>query len=132
MEKAQGRKEDGKLDTTVAAKQKKAKWLYENGVVVPETYLTRQRIQFNAGLVSKESAEEAGLIAARQIVQIVNAWKTKQWPNTFGIRFPSDDTRDPYFRAFVLGDTMYRDQNFIKTKEETLDDLFTEEEPDDN
>jgi len=126
MEDAQGRKE-GRLDTTKIAVERKAKWLYENGIVVPESYLTRQRIQFNAGLVTKESAEEAGLIAARQIVQIVNAWKTKQWPNNFGIRFPSDDSRDPYFRAFVLGDTMYRDQNFIKTKEETLDDLFIED-----
>jgi hypothetical protein len=132
MEEAQGRKEDGKLDTTNAAKERKAKWLHENGCVVPEAYLTRQRLQFNCGLVTKESAEEAGLIAARQIVQIVNAWKTKKWPNTFGIRFPNDDTRDPYFRAFVLGDTMYRDENFVKTKEETLDDLYTEEEPDDN
>lgn len=123
MDNAQGRKE-GRLDTTKAAGLRKAEWLAGNALRVPEIALTRQRVQFNAGYVTRESADEAGQIAARQIVQIVNSWKGKSWPNTFGIRFPSDDRRDPYFRAFVLKENGYREQNFTKSDD---DDIFAED-----
>jgi hypothetical protein len=127
MEKAQGRNAKGKLDTTKAAEARKDAWLQQHALLVQPSYLTRQRIQFSTGFVSKESADEAGLIAGGQIVRIVNASKNKQWPNTFGIRFPNDDSRDPYFRAFVLGDKAFQQENFIKTAEENFDDLFAEE-----
>lgn len=127
MEKAQGRNDKGKLETTKAADARKEAWLQQNALLVQASYLTRQRIQFSAGFVTKESADEAGMIAGRQIVQIVNAWKTQQWPNTFGIRFPQDDRNDPYFRAFVLGDKAFQEEFFVKTNEENFDDLFAEE-----
>ena len=132
MEKAQGRKEDGDLDNTKAGKERKMLWLTQNACRVPETALTRQRVQFNCGWISVESAEDAGLIAGRQIVQIVNSWKTKKWPSTFGIRFPSDDTRDPYFRAFVMGDKAFEKEHFVKTDDESLNDLFAEPEEDED
>jgi hypothetical protein len=122
MEEEQGYSK-GRLDTTKAAVARKKEWLEDNALCIPATWLTRQRIQFNVGRVSEESAEDAGLIAARQIVGIVNAWQSKKWPQTFGIRYPDDDTNDPYFRAFVLGDSMFRDQNFEKVAQESLDDL---------
>jgi hypothetical protein len=127
MEKAQGKKPDGKIDQTNAAKERAFTWLKINGVSVAEHEITKQRLQFNCGFVTIESANEAGQIAARQIVQIVNSWKTKSWPNTFGIRFPNDDRSDPYFRAFVLKDEAFRQEYFIKRDEESLDDLFAEE-----
>jgi hypothetical protein len=129
MEKAQGRKEDGKLDTTKAAVQRKMEWLAMNACRVPETSLTRCRVQFNAGIVTPEEAAMAGRTAGRQIQGIVNAWKTNTWDDSFGVRYPHDDTRDPYFQAFVLGDTAYRDLNFIKSDEQTLNDLFAEDVP---
>jgi hypothetical protein len=124
MEKAQGKKPDGKTDQTNAAKARRNAWLEQFGVKVPTEILTKQRIQFNAGYVTIESANEAGMIAARQITNIVNAWHSKQWPSSFGIRYPHDDQSDPYFRAFILGDEAYRDQNFTKSEEEG--DLFAE------
>ena len=68
------------------------------------------------------------MIAARQIVNIVNASKTGQWPNTFGIRYPHDDRNDGYFRAFVMKDEMFKQQNFSKSDEQSFDDLFKEED----
>lgn len=127
MEKAQGKNAKGKLDTTKAAEARKEAWLQQNALLVQPSYLTRQRIQFSSGFVTKESADEAGLIAGGQIVRIVNASKNKQWPNTFGIRFPNDDRNDPYFRAFVLNDKAFQQEHFIKTTEENFDDLFAEE-----
>lgn len=127
MEAAQGEK-NGKTEQTNAAKQRRGEWLAQFGTLVPETAVTRQRLQFNAGFVSRESAEDAGLQAASQIMRIVNAWNTKKWPNTFGIRFPHDDRSDPYFRAFVMDDEHFKKENFIKTDEETLDELFAEDE----
>lgn len=126
MDKAQGKKGD-KLDTTDEAKQRQENWLNQFGLRVPANFMTRQRMQFNAGRVSDQSAEDAGRIAARQIIGIVNAWKSQEWPNTFGIRYPRDDRNDSFFRAFVLGDENYKKQNFTKSDEESFDDLFTED-----
>ena len=127
MEKAQGRKVDGKLDTTKAAMERKSEWLANNAVLVPEDYLTRQRLQFNCGYISAESAANAGLIAAKQIKEIADAWINKEWPNTAGVRFPSNDLANPYFRAFVLQDKAFRDANFTQAVEDN--DLFAEAEP---
>lgn len=100
----------------------------EFGLQAPNEILTRQRLQFLTGRVTEKSAMEAGEIAARQIVQIVNSWKNNSWPNTFGIRYPHDDRNDPYFRAFVLEDEMFKEQNFTKTDEENFDDLLEDNE----
>lgn len=127
MDRAQGLKGE-KLDQTDAAKERALNWCKTNATFVPLKSLTRQRLQFNAGFVSEQSANEAGMTAARQIVQIVNAHKSGQWPNTFGIRYPKDDRNDAYFRAFVQGDEMYKKQNFVKSDEQSFDDLFKEED----
>jgi hypothetical protein len=127
MDKAQGKKGE-KVDQTTEAKQRAQEWLGQYGLKVPMASLTRQRLQFNAGFVSVQSANEAGQIAARQIVGIVNAWKTQSWPNSFGIRYPHDDRNDSYFRGFVLGDENFKKQNFTKSDEESFDDLFQEED----
>jgi hypothetical protein len=128
MEKAQGKKEDGKTDQTKAGKERRDAWLIKFGVRVPAVFVTKQRLQFNAGYVTIESANDAGQIAARQIINIVTAWRTKQYPNTFGIRFPHDDRSDPYFRAFVMNDEDFKKKSFTKSDEETLDDLFSDVE----
>jgi hypothetical protein len=132
MAKAQGVKEDGKTEQTKVAKERAFEWLKNNGTPVAEHEITKQRLQFNSGFVTLESANEAGQIAARQIVQIVNAWKqykdSKPWPSTFGIRYPKDDRNDPYFRAFVLKDEGFKKDYFKKSDDETLDDLFQEPE----
>lgn len=128
MDKAQGIKADGKADQTNAAKERKAKWLETNAIKVSEGSLTRQRLQFNCGFVTKESADDAGLIAAKQIKEIADAWKTQSYPSNFGIRFPQDDKRDPYFRAFVLKDEVYKNDNFSISEGDSLFD--EEEEPD--
>lgn len=126
MTLAQGQK-NGKTDQTKEAKVRRLEWLEIFAVRATPEQVTRQRLQFNSGWVTEQSANEAGVDAARQIVNIVNAWNTKQWPNTFGVRFPHDDRSDPYFQAFVLGDENYKKINFIKTDEDSLDELFEDQ-----
>jgi hypothetical protein len=129
MNKAQGFRENGDLDTKKDAKERAAKWREENAVLVKREDLTRQRLQFSAGIVDQRSAEDAGQIAADQIVRIVNSWETNKWTNTFGIRFPHDDRRDNYFKAFCLRDNVLRDSIFEqKTEEDLKDDYFDEPE----
>ena len=129
MEKAQGHKADGKLDTTKGATAHKEMWLTQNACQIPATAITRCRVQFNASFVTKESAAVAGRVAGRQIMGIVNSWKDNTWDDTFGVRYPHDDTNDPYFQAFVKDDKAYREQNFVQSDEETLDDLFADDSP---
>lgn len=133
METAQGRKvgTDGKpgdLETTKDAKARKATWLEANADLVDLDVLTRQRLQFNAGIVKPEYAEDAGFVVGRQITGIVNAWKTNRWVMDFGVRFPRDSRKDSYFRAFVEGDQMFRDQFFKKSSDDTFDDLLVADE----
>jgi hypothetical protein len=127
MEEAQGRKPDGKLDTTKAATERKTNWLTSNALRVPESYLTRQRLQFNAGRVSPESAENAGRIAGSQIQQIVNAWKSKTWVDKFDNRPGFGYSNDPYFQAFVKKDEAFKLENFKKSEDENFDDLFVDD-----
>ena len=126
MERIQGKKGD-KLDQSVEAEQRRLNWLHDNGALVSILDITKQKLQFNSGIVSESSANDAGRTAARQIVEIVNACKTGIYPQTFGIRYPKDDRNNPYFRAFVLGDEMFKKHNFTKVDEESFDDLFNEE-----
>lgn len=128
MRKAQGLKENGNLDTTKAAVARKEEWLVQNAILIPQYKLTRQRLQFSAGLVDYKSAADAGQIAADQIARIVNAWDSNKWTNTFGIRFPHDDRRDPFFKAFVLKDNVYRDGMFEQKNDEFFDDEIESEE----
>lgn len=128
MERIQGQK-NGKTEQTKEAKQRRNEWLAGNGVFVDEESITKQRLQFNSGYVSINSAEDAGKIAQSQIVRIVNAYKQDNYPNTFGVRYPRDDRSDPYFRAFVLNDEAYRKANFTKVDEE--EDLFAEDDNED-
>jgi hypothetical protein len=130
MNKAQGRKEDGTMDTKKEAKIRAQEWREQNAVLVPAADVTRQRMQFSAGIVTKEGAKDAGAIVANQIVKIVNSWETNIWPNTFGVRFPHDDRRDIYFKAFVLRDNAFRDSMFEQKVEEDLNDYFDEPDGD--
>src|SRR5271166_49778 len=125
MERVQGKK-NGKTEQTNEAKNRRDLWLEENGVFASEEMVTKQRLQFNAGFVTVESAEDAGKIAQKQIINIVNSWKTDSWPNTFSVRYPHDDRSDPYFRAFVLNDKQFREANFTKSDDDI--DLFAEED----
>lgn len=127
MTKAQGSK-NGKTDQTNAAKDRRLVWLESNATLVDVVDITKQRLQFNAGYVTIESANDAGKIAARQIINIVNSWHQNSWPNTFGIRYPHDDRKDPYFQAFVLGDENFKKLNFIKSDEDTMDEFFDDPE----
>jgi PD-(D/E)XK nuclease superfamily len=128
MHKAQGRKENGNLDTTKAATQRAAEWREQNAVLVKSCDITRQRLQFSSATVSKKSADDAGQIVADQIVRIVNAWESNKWTNTFGVRYPHDDRRDGYFKAFVLQDQAFRDSMFEQREDEDLSDYFDEPE----
>ena len=126
INRVQGEK-NGKTDQTGEAKQRGFEYLQKIGIRVSLSSLTRQRLQFNSGFVTQQSADEAGQIAGRQIRSIVDAWKNKSYPNTFGIRYPKDDRNDPYFRAFILKDENYRKQNFTKSDEQSFDELFEED-----
>ena len=127
MEEAQGRK-NGRLDTTKAAIERRNEWLTTNAIAVPKTAVTRCRVQFNTARITAEEAAIAGRQAGRQIVGIVNSWKTNTWDDLFGVRYPNDSTNDPYFIAFVQNDENYRKLNFEKADEDVFDDFFAEPE----
>ena len=114
--------------TTKDADARKFEWLQQNADLVDTDVLTRQRLQFNAGIVQKQYAEDAGAVVARQITGIVNCWETKNWPMEFGVRFPKDSRKDSYFKAFVEDDKMFREQYFIKSSGDNFDDLIVADE----
>jgi hypothetical protein len=133
MNMAQGRGiglngKKGKLQSGKDADARRDVWLEQNADLVDVDVLTRQRLQFNAGIVKDQYAEDAGRTVARQITGIVNCWKSNSWPMEFGIGYPKDNTKDPYFRAFVEDDKMFREQMFSKSATDTFDDLIVVDE----
>jgi hypothetical protein len=133
METAQGRKpgvngKPGGLLITKEADARKIAWLRENADLVDADILTRQRMQFNAGIVKKQFANDAGAVVERQIKGIVTCWKTKNWPMDFGVRYPKDSRKDSFFRAFVEDDKMFREQFFNRSAADTFDDLIVADE----
>lgn len=129
MNDAQGYREGTHdLDTTKAAKERAAQWRSLNATFVRMDAVTKCRMQFSAAMIDPKSAKDAGTIIADQIVRIANAWETNRWPNTFGVRFPHDDRRDNYFRAFILQDGPFRDSMFEQKAVEDLNDYFDEPE----
>jgi hypothetical protein len=129
MRKAQGFREGTKdLDTTKAAVQRAVEWRQQNAEHVQAENITRQRLQFSSAAIGRKSADDAGQIVADQIVRIVNAWESDKWTNTFGVRYPHDDRRDNYFKAFCLQDQPLRDSMFMQDDQEDLSDYFDEPE----
>ena len=128
MEEAQGRSPAGKLLNTKESDARKDVWLQANAELVDCEILSRQRIQFNAGIVKDQFAEDAGAVVARQITGIVNCRKMNQWPMEFGVRFPKDSRKDSFFRAFVEDDKMFREQNFTQSSDGNFDDLIVADE----
>lgn len=127
MNEAQGRK-NGKLDGTKAAEARKMAWLDQKAIRVESSAITRQRIQFVSAHIDRDSAEDAGQIAADQIVRIVAAWESNRpWLKKFGVRYPHNDSNDPYFKAFVLKDNVFRDATFEQRVEEDLAEDEVEE-----
>lgn len=122
LDEAQGRKDNGNLDTTKAAVARKQAWIEQNGILMPQYKLSRQRLQFASGRISKQSAADAGDIAADQIVRIVTAWEQNKYPCKFGIRYPLDARRDPFYKAFVEGDNVFRDAWFEQRNDEFFED----------
>lgn len=123
MEEIQGRKEDGKLDTKKEAIKRKEEWIVMNANTAPFSCVTCQRVQFDSGIIPKETALQSGIVAGRQIVNIVNSWKMNKWIDTFDIT-NNYDRQDPYFKAFVLNDEEFRKENFIK-----IDEPIEEKDP---
>jgi len=113
----------GESPNTKEGKIRRMEFLENATTKVSPGILTRQRLQFNSGIVSIESAEDAGCHIGNQIARIVAARESRVWENTFGVRFPHDDRKDPFFRAFILNDSMFRDQFFEKNGEEPMDDF---------
>lgn len=128
MGEAQGRKENGNLETTKVAVARRDAWLEINALRVEQYKLTKQRIHYSSGRVSQADAMDAGQIVADQIARIVNAWETNKFTNTFGIRFPHDNRRDAFFRAFVMKDNMFRDGMFEQRYDDFFDDEIQEDE----
>ena len=128
MEEAQGHSPAGKLLNTKESDARKDVWLQANAELVDNEILSRQRIQFNAGIVKDQFAEDAGAVVARQITGIVNCRKMNQWPMEFGVRFPKDSRKDSFFRAFVEDDKMFREQNFTQSSDGNFDDLIVADE----
>jgi hypothetical protein len=118
------KKNASKGEKTAASEAARDEWLGENGVFTSEDVITKQRLQFNAGFVTLDSANDAGAIARKQIIEIVNARISKIYPNTWSVRYPKNDLNDLYFRAFALKDQMVLKQHFVKSDEDI--DLFEE------
>lgn len=113
----------GDKPTTKEGKAKRMEFLQNVATVCTPDVLTRQRLQYSSGFVSIEKAEDAGHIIGNQISNIVAARERNIWVDKFGVRFPHDNRKDPFYRAFNLNDEEFRKTMFEKKGEEPMDDF---------
>jgi hypothetical protein len=117
LNQAQGYK-NGKLEQTNAAKARKLEWLKQNAARVPLNVLTKQRIQFVNGTITREEQIEASRRIGHDISRIVYANQENYWPKEGGIRFPADSCVRCAMRGLCLQNSQLRDSLVVRSDEE--------------
>lgn len=73
-----------------AVKAARQEFVSANAKLVPESAITKQRVQFKMERITPDSAEDIGRSIKRDMINIVNANEKEFWPMQSGVRFPNE------------------------------------------
>jgi radical SAM protein with 4Fe4S-binding SPASM domain len=80
-----------------------------NGKHVPESILTKQRVQFKMARITPASAEDIGRSIKRDVINIAAANEKEFWPMQSGVRFPNEKCPNCAMRGICSGNAELRD-----------------------
>lgn len=92
-------------------------------VKVPNTHVSKQRVQFVAATIHPDVIAEAGKVIGQTTVEMVFAHEQDFYPMEPGLRYPDKKCRMCDMRSICSGDNDLRDKSLKKVGEEWLDSL---------
>lgn len=97
-----------------AVKEGRQKFVEANAIFVQENKITKQRVQYKAAVISKESAEDKGSAIKKDIVDIVNANEKEMWSMDGGVRWPNDKCNMCCMRGICANQPELRDMLLVR------------------
>ena len=80
-----------------------------HGFLVPESAITKQKVQFKQAIITPESAEDIGRTIKRDIIAIAQATEKDFFPMQSGVRFPNEKCPFCPMRGICTGNSELRD-----------------------
>jgi hypothetical protein len=108
----------GQSKPVVAARQAH---IEANATHVPESIVTKQKVQFGHAVISPESAEDIGRSISRDIVNIHAATEENVFPMQSGVRWPNDRCCNCVMRGICSGNSELRDQLVTRKQVDEFD-----------
>ena len=96
----------GSSKAVEAAKQQYVK---SHGILVPESALTKQRVQYKQAIITSESADDIGRAIKRDVLAIIQATDKNFFPMQSGVRFPNEKCPMCAMRGICAGNSELRD-----------------------
>jgi hypothetical protein len=96
-------------------------YIEANMKFVPESALTKQRVQFKHAVISAESAEDIGRKIKQDIVSIVRANETDHWSMNSGVRFPNEKCPTCPMRGICADSPELRDMLLVRKQLDEFD-----------
>jgi hypothetical protein len=85
----------------------------DQALLVPTDKVTKQKLSFFQGIISKEEQEDSGNAVGREVAEIVAAREANKYPQHCGIRFPDDNCLHCPMRGICGHDDKLRDELLI-------------------
>jgi len=103
---------------TKEEKEARLAFIHANATKVDKKNLTKQRIQFVNGTISREEQLEASRRIGHDVSRIVYANQEDYWPKEGGIRFPTDTCVRCAMRGICLNNSQLRDTLVVRSDED--------------
>ena len=95
--------------TSKAVEAAKRIYIESHSFLVPESAITKQKVQFKQAIITPESAEDIGRTIKRDIIAIAQATEKDFFPMQSGVRFPNEKCPFCPMRGICTGNSELRD-----------------------
>ena len=108
-------------DKKKATEEARQKYVEEHGKLLPERFITKQRLFFQRAIIPPDSVEDIGRAIKRDIVNIVKSTELNLFPMQSGIRFPNEKCPNCPMRGICANRPELRDALVERKQIDELD-----------
>jgi hypothetical protein len=108
----------GKSKAVEAARQQ---YIEANSIFMPESIITKQRVQFKMAVITPESADDIGRSIKRDVINIAAANEKEFWPMQSGVRFPNEKCPMCAMRGICSNNSDLRDALLVRKQLDEFD-----------
>jgi PD-(D/E)XK nuclease superfamily len=107
--------------TSKAVEAARKAYIESHGILVPESAITKQRVQFKSAIITPESSEDIGRAIKRDIIAITQATEKDFFPMQSGVRFPNEKCPMCAMRGICSGNSDLRDALLMRKQLDEFD-----------